>query len=172
MISELFALFLLIQLSHSLVNELAWTHGTFGISFASLQPFDFFLEPEAETWPFAYDPVLEQELAPFRKLIEPGPRLKALLEEIPRTEQRTVDMLVALARGHIVFCRRDIARVMMALRVEFDGRDHPVGAKVADIGRDLAKRFGAVVSAGRRDGSIPPGPPAKTLGAAISAAVS
>ena len=75
-----------------------------------------------------------------------------------------VDVLVALARGHIVFCRRDIARVMMALRVEFDGREHPVGAKVAEIGKDLAMRFGAVISAGRRDASIPPGPPAKTLG--------
>jgi AcrR family transcriptional regulator len=82
-----------------------------------------------------------------------------------------VDVLVALARGHIVFCRRDIARVMMALRVEFDGREHPVGAKVSEIGRDLATRFGAVISAGRKDGSIPPGPPAKTLGAAITAAV-
>lgn len=82
-----------------------------------------------------------------------------------------VDILVALARGHIVFCRRDIARVMMALRVEFDGREHPVGTKVADIGKDLAMRFGAVISTGRRDGSIPAGPPAKTLGAAVTAAV-
>lgn len=82
-----------------------------------------------------------------------------------------VDVLVALARGHIVFCRRDIARVMMALRVEFDGREHPVGARVTEIGKDLATRFGAVISAGRRDASIPPGPPAKTLGAAITAAV-
>ena len=82
-----------------------------------------------------------------------------------------VDTLVSLARGHIVFCRRDIARVMMALRVEFDGREHPVGSRVADIGKDLATRFGAVISAGRRDGSIPAGPPAKTLGAAITAAV-
>jgi AcrR family transcriptional regulator len=82
-----------------------------------------------------------------------------------------VDILVALGRGHIVFCRRDIARVMMALRVEFDGREHPVGAKVAEIGKDLAKRFGAVIADGRRDGSIPPGPPAKTLGAAVTAAI-
>jgi len=82
-----------------------------------------------------------------------------------------VDVLVALARGHIVFCRRDIARVMMALRVEFDGREHPVGARVTEIGKDLATRFGAVISAGRRDASIPPGPPARTLGAAITAAV-
>ena len=91
--------------------------------------------------------------------------------EPAQARQDPVDILLTLARGHIVFCRRDIARVMMALRVEFDGREHPVGAKVADIGRDLAKRFGAVVSAGRRDGSIPPGPPARTLGAAITAAV-
>ncbi|WP_197496511.1 TetR/AcrR family transcriptional regulator [Mycobacterium sp. 1274761.0] len=82
-----------------------------------------------------------------------------------------VDVLVELGRGHIVFCRRDIARVMMSLRVEFDGLEHPVGAKVAAIGKDLAARFGAVIAAGRRDGSIPPGPPAKTLGAAVTAAV-
>ena len=88
-----------------------------------------------------------------------------------QTRRSPIDILIALARGHIVFCRRDVARVMMALRVEFDGREHPVAARVTEIGRDLARRFGTVVSAGRRDGSIPPGPPAKTLGAAITAAV-
>jgi uncharacterized protein (DUF2126 family)/transglutaminase-like putative cysteine protease len=64
---------------------------------ATINPFDFFLEPEAETWPFAYDPALEQELAPFRR-IDPvgGPRLDALAAEVPRSEQRTVDMLVAI----------------------------------------------------------------------------
>jgi AcrR family transcriptional regulator len=91
--------------------------------------------------------------------------------EPAQTRQDPVDIVVTLARRHIVFCRRDVARVMMALRVEFDGREHPVGSAVADIGRDLSKRFGAVVSAGRRDGSIPPGPPARALGAAITAAV-
>jgi transglutaminase-like putative cysteine protease len=35
---------------------------------AVVNPFDFFLEPEAETFPFTYDAVLEQELAPFRRL--------------------------------------------------------------------------------------------------------
>src|SRR3954454_10955955 len=35
--------------------------------------------------------------------------------------------LLAIARGHAVFCRRDIARVVMALRVEFSGHEHPVG---------------------------------------------
>ncbi len=61
---------------------------------ATVNPFDFFLEPEAETWPFAYDPVLEQELAPFRRLIEPGPKLAALLAGIPRAATRTIDMIV------------------------------------------------------------------------------
>lgn len=48
---------------------------------ATINPFDFFLEPEAETFPFSYDPVLSEELAPFRKVEAPGPRLAALIEE-------------------------------------------------------------------------------------------
>ncbi|MDO9709656.1 transglutaminase family protein [Paracraurococcus lichenis] len=65
---------------------------------ATINPFDFFLEPEAETWPFQYDHVLDQELAPFRRLETPGPLLQQLLDGIPRHEQRAVDMLVALNR--------------------------------------------------------------------------
>ena len=65
----------------------------------TINPFDFFLEPEAEEWPFAYDPVLEQELAPFRRLDQPGPRLTSLLASIPRVGERTVDKLVALNRA-------------------------------------------------------------------------
>src|ERR1044071_5935077 len=34
--------------------------------------------------------------------------------EPAQAQQAPVDILVALARGHVVFCRRDIARVMMA----------------------------------------------------------
>ena len=64
----------------------------------TVNPFDFFLEPDAETCPFAYDPVLEQELAPFRRVEPVGPLLASLLAEVPRGEQRTVDMLVALNR--------------------------------------------------------------------------
>ncbi|MFS3136778.1 DUF2126 domain-containing protein [Gluconacetobacter sacchari] len=63
---------------------------------ATINPFDFFLEPEAELWPFAYDPVLAGELAPYRACEEPGPLLAALLAGIDRTSRRTVDMLVAL----------------------------------------------------------------------------
>jgi hypothetical protein len=65
---------------------------------ATINPFDFFLEPQAENWPFNYDPVLDQELAPFRRPSSVGPLLATLLEQVPRGEQHTVDMLVALNR--------------------------------------------------------------------------
>ena len=48
---------------------------------ATINPFDFFMEPDAERWPFSYDPLLEQELAPFRRLMPVGPRL----QELPRS---------------------------------------------------------------------------------------
>src|SRR3712207_4436494 len=41
-----------------------------------------------------------------------------------------VEALVAVSRAHAVYCRRDIARVVMTLRVEFSDRDHPVGRAV------------------------------------------
>ncbi len=63
---------------------------------ATINPFDFFLEPEAETWPFTYDPVLEQELAPFRRTEAPGPLLSALIEQGRAIEATTVNKLVAL----------------------------------------------------------------------------
>ena len=63
---------------------------------ATQNPFDFFLEPQAENFPFAYDPVLDEELAPFRKAAPVGPLLKALLAEVPREKQRTVDFLVQI----------------------------------------------------------------------------
>jgi AcrR family transcriptional regulator len=79
--------------------------------------------------------------------------------------------LIALARGHAVFCRRDIARVMMALRVEFSGQDHPVGREIERISKLLIKRCARLINAGRRNGSIPPGPPAKTVALAFMGAL-
>src|SRR3954469_18666748 len=48
--------------------------------------------------------------------------------------------LLAIARGHAVFCRRDIARVVMALRVEFSGHEHPVGLEIERIWETGVKR--------------------------------
>jgi AcrR family transcriptional regulator len=78
-----------------------------------------------------------------------------------------VAALLALARGHAVYCRRDVARVMMALRVEFAGQDHPVGLEIKRASRTLMKRCARLIEAGRNDGSIPPGPPAKAVALAF-----
>ena len=56
----------------------------------------------------------------------------------PARESRPVAELLALARGHAVFCRRDIARVVMALRVEFSGQDHPVGRALERVSATAA----------------------------------
>src|SRR5277367_1846011 len=62
----------------------------------TINPFDFFLEPEAETWPFAYDHTLDNELAPFLKADKPSTALAAMLATIPREPKRTVTMLIEL----------------------------------------------------------------------------
>jgi AcrR family transcriptional regulator len=80
-------------------------------------------------------------------------------------------ILVALARGHIAYCRDGRARVMMTLRVEFAEREHPVGEAVWRIAASLRKRVEQLVIRGRRCGSIPPGPPARILAAAYLSAV-
>jgi AcrR family transcriptional regulator len=87
-------------------------------------------------------------------------------------EPDPVAALLALARGHAVYCRRDIARVMMALRVEFSGQDHPVGREIKRVSQMLMKRCARLIEAGRSDGSIPPGPPAKAVALAFWGALS
>ena len=82
-----------------------------------------------------------------------------------------VDALLALARGHAVLCRRDIARVAMALKVEFSGQEHPIGCEIERIGGRLLKRVVRLVNAGRREGSIPPGPPARAVALAVIGAL-
>ena len=47
-----------------------------------LNPFDFFLEPEAEQFPFEYDPALENELAPFRRKCWLTPQFTKYLKSI------------------------------------------------------------------------------------------
>ena len=63
---------------------------------AVFNPFDFFLEPSAEKFPFAYEPALAHDLAPYLVRAEATPRFAAYLRSVPRTEQRTIDFLVGL----------------------------------------------------------------------------
>ena len=49
-----------------------------------IDPFDFFVEPYADSFPFAYTNDLKTELAPYLATTEPGPLLAAYLADIPR----------------------------------------------------------------------------------------
>ncbi len=79
--------------------------------------------------------------------------------------------LLTMARGHAVLCRRDVARVAMALRVEFSDRDHPIAREIERVQSGLVKRLARLVAAGRRTGSIPPGPPANAVALALVGAL-
>jgi AcrR family transcriptional regulator len=79
--------------------------------------------------------------------------------------------LLAVARRHAVYCRRDIARVMMTLRVEFGSRDHPVGRAVHGAVATVLSSCTALIAAGRANGTIPPGPPPDVVALALVGAV-
>ncbi len=69
---------------------------------AIINPFDFFVEKSAETWPFEYDPRQREELEPYLEAEKPGPHLAAWLETVPQMAAElgekavTIDLLVAL----------------------------------------------------------------------------
>jgi AcrR family transcriptional regulator len=99
---------------------------------------------------------------------------EAWREEVGRLvegKQDPVGALTALARGHAIYCRRDVARVAIALRLEFSGRDHPVGREVERISETFIKRCARLIEAGRRAGSIPSGPPARAVALAFAGAL-
>ncbi|MGR4871470.1 DUF2126 domain-containing protein [Variovorax sp. LARHSF232] len=66
------------------------------VEMAVYNPFDFFLEPQAENFPFDYTAAQAQELAPYLAVEPATPLVAAYLEKIDRTEQRTIDFLVQL----------------------------------------------------------------------------
>lgn len=86
-------------------------------------------------------------------------------------ESDPVAALLTLARGHAVFCRRDIARVAIALRLEFSGQDHPVGRTVEEGYEALITHCTGLIEAGREAESIPPGPPARAVALAFVGAL-
>jgi AcrR family transcriptional regulator len=95
-------------------------------------------------------------------------------EEVGSIAERQPDpasSLIALARGHAVYCRRDVARSVMALRLEFSDPEHPIGEAVERVTGALVERCARLIGAGRRAGSIPPGPPKKATARAFLGAI-
>ena len=58
-------------------------------------PFDFFLEASAQTFPFGYDASLQEELAPYLEIKESDPVLMDYVASISDEPMQTVDFLVA-----------------------------------------------------------------------------
>jgi uncharacterized protein (DUF2126 family)/transglutaminase-like putative cysteine protease len=61
-----------------------------------INPFDFFVEPYADKWPFEFPPELHEDLAAFVEPEPAGPRLKEFVQSISREPRNTVDFLVDL----------------------------------------------------------------------------
>ncbi len=59
-------------------------------------PFDFFLEPGAERFPFAYEPLVKQELAPYLVADPMTPLLQRYFDRLDRSACNTNDFLVRI----------------------------------------------------------------------------
>lgn len=76
--------------------------------------------------------------------------------------------LLAMARGHALYCRNhDGASVMLTLRVEFAGQEHAIGRELGEVYEQLEGEISDLIGAGRRAGTIPAGPPAQLSAAAF-----
>ena len=65
---------------------------------AVFNPFDFFVEPYAENFPFSYTLEDRFELMPFMRRLEPGKQFREYLKSVDLTPRRTIDFLVELNR--------------------------------------------------------------------------
>ncbi len=61
-----------------------------------INPFDFFLEPEATEFPFSYEESTVEELRPYLQRSVSGPRVNEFLRTLDYTPRRTIDFLVDL----------------------------------------------------------------------------
>jgi AcrR family transcriptional regulator len=96
---------------------------------------------------------------------------RAEVGRLTEQEPDPVVALILLARGHAVYCRRDVARVAMALTLEFGGLDHPIARRLEHVSESLVKRCTRLIRAGRRAGTIPAGPPARAVALALIGAM-
>jgi len=63
---------------------------------AVINPFDFFIEDYAQTYPFSYDEHLSLDLAAYRGPAPLGPLVAEFIANLPSTAESTIDFLVDL----------------------------------------------------------------------------
>ncbi len=74
-----------------------------------VNPFAFFVEPSAATWPFQYAADLTRDLEPYRAAVPASPRLRAFVAGIPKHSRNTVDLLVEMnqrVRDNVTYTTR------------------------------------------------------------------
>ena len=104
-----------------------------------INPFDFFVEPYADSFPFAYTNDLKTELAPYLATIEPGPLFAKYLADIPREATSTVNFLVDLN-----------AQLHDQVTLHHPhGAGHPDAGRDAGVGRGIVPRLGVAVDPDR-----------------------
>ena len=68
------------------------------VELSPFNPFDFFLEPGVEDYPFEYAPDLAKDLEPYRSVEPAGPLLQTFLRNLSREGRGTISFLVDLNR--------------------------------------------------------------------------
>ena len=63
-----------------------------------INPFDFFIEPEAEQWPFTYSAEQATELTAYRVVEEPTPAFAAYIAKAKKVTGKSIDVVVELNR--------------------------------------------------------------------------
>ncbi len=61
-----------------------------------INPFDFFVQEDAEKVPFVYDAILKKELQPYLETMPSTPLVAKLVEAARRKDIRTIDFIVEL----------------------------------------------------------------------------
>eukprot|EP01098_Paradermamoeba_levis_P015037 TRINITY_DN7434_c0_g1_i1.p1 TRINITY_DN7434_c0_g1~~TRINITY_DN7434_c0_g1_i1.p1 ORF type:complete len:296 (-),score=-37.88 TRINITY_DN7434_c0_g1_i1:841-1728(-) len=61
-----------------------------------VNPFDFFLDTYAESFPFVYEDQLKKDLIPYLEIEEAGPNFTQWLQKVDQTKQNTIDFLIKL----------------------------------------------------------------------------
>jgi AcrR family transcriptional regulator len=82
-----------------------------------------------------------------------------------------VGTLIAVAHAFATYSRHDPARVLTRLRAEFAGTDHPIEKAINELRGDFCEIVARLITAGRTNGVIPPGPPTDVMAIAYMGAI-
>ena len=66
------------------------------VDMVAVNPFDFFLDDEAKTYPFHYAPEVRADLKAYLEVEDDSPALRRWLQGVDRSDSETVNFLVAL----------------------------------------------------------------------------